>query len=275
MVVNFMMLGLIGSVWRPQQREAERRAGRTQLPIDVKAVIDEAMDIEGARTTPLSVGDLRRRHGARRPGRRTCAARSRPPSAHARGDRRAVRGGGQRRPRRPLRPVSRATTWPSWWRGGCPSDVGARGGRPARRRACPPWWRPALPRLVEEHRRRRPAACPFRTGDVVAPEAPRATAARLRARCSGAKAVGADGRRCGRRRGARLLLDQAGRRAARPPHGGVGRRCHVSATSASRSRLAFPFVRRPLVGRRRERHRRAERRRGPGGVHSRAPTCPS
>ena len=26
-----------------------------QLPIDVKAVIDEAMDIEGARTTPLSV----------------------------------------------------------------------------------------------------------------------------------------------------------------------------------------------------------------------------
>lgn len=35
-----------------------------QLPIDVKAVIDEAMDIEGARTTPLSVSVYNRRLGS-------------------------------------------------------------------------------------------------------------------------------------------------------------------------------------------------------------------
>lgn len=220
-----------------------------QLPIDVKAVIDEAMDIEGARTTPLSVSRLHRRLGARRPDRaraQRVRERERP---HARDHRLSGRashgpvpgrrhgGPGGRAVRAHRRACGRlrAAGVPSWWRPRCPAWWRASPRRPAPPFLTETWWR----------RRLRTDGCSA-AGAMLRPW-PSARRPTLRAtlrnpRCS-----------------------TSGRRAARPPHGGVDHRCLPR--QAPRVRLGVPLRAPAAVGRRRERHRRAERGRGPGGVH--------
>ena len=55
MVMNFIMLGMIGSVWTHSIQNSTRKGAVMQLPIDIKAVIDEATNIDEARRTTLSV----------------------------------------------------------------------------------------------------------------------------------------------------------------------------------------------------------------------------
>ncbi len=223
-----------------------------QIPVDVKAVIDEATNIDEARQTPLSVSVYIDESA---PGDVVARVRGAFASAspHARVSLTYLDG----RPFAPYAGDDMAVIV-----AGLSDQVGAYADE-LRAAGVPVMVATTMPSLVAE------------IAAVARPSHP----ARRRggARCAGAAAgrllPARRGRRgaCGRRRA--LRARRARRRLARPPHGRVGHR--RVPRQAPGVRAGVPVRAPPAVRGRRERHVRAERRRRPRGVHSRAPTCPS
>lgn len=225
-----------------------------QLPIDVKAVIDEAMDIEGARTTPLSVGMY---VDATAPADLVAHVRGAftPAGAHVRVTVEVFGGAGGNAADASFAPFPGDDV--AVVVAGLSEDVGRVAGA-LRAAGVPAMVATTLPRLVEEIAQA--AGCPIPQGDVVAPEEARARlcgsplgekAAALAARSGAGVLAGALGRGC---------AGAAGRDAAAPEPLALDGQAAVLfdrrmgewvvATCPDKRlafALAFPFVRRPLA----------------------------